>query len=232
MNCKMISHDRLLDYADKRLPADEAEAICRHLDLCRHCRRLFDEATMLSSAIKESPELTGAKAITPEMDLAVFAEIRKASARMRRKSRKTPWRVILAYAAAVLISIVMPTIVILSLKGVERRNMEAVASHRQPTAETLRPIAPIPNPPTVAVTLPAPAAVPKMPGKIAPLKVRGDINGDGVVDIADAMLLQQAILGEAVSSLDPANSDVNGDQRIDILDIREIATATLATAGG
>jgi len=51
------------------------------------------------------------------------------------------------------------------------------------------------------------------------------LNGDGVVDIADARLLQQRItLGQPL----PANADVNGDGTVDIADVREILRSELA----
>jgi hypothetical protein len=55
--------------------------------------------------------------------------------------------------------------------------------------------------------------------------VLGDLNGDGIVDIADARALQQAlVLGQPL----PPQADVNGDGAVDVADVRQITRAEVA----
>lgn len=89
-----------------------------------------------------------------------------------------------------------------------------------------KPVPPGPKPDPVEPPKPAPPRVlvreePPAP----PPPMRGDLNGDGTVDIADARLLQQKItLGHAL----PATADLNADGAVDIADVREILRAELA----
>lgn len=57
--------------------------------------------------------------------------------------------------------------------------------------------------------------------------IRGDLNGDGVVDIRDVTIVQAVLNTPAFGSLDPR--DLNHDGKIDALDIRILTTlCTLA----
>jgi hypothetical protein len=50
--------------------------------------------------------------------------------------------------------------------------------------------------------------------------VSGDVNGDGVVDILDVLLLVKAILGGVTLSAEELDrADVNADDSINLLDI-------------
>jgi hypothetical protein len=70
------------------------------------------------------------------------------------------------------------------------------------------------------MTVARPGHAPTTPRK------RGDLNGDGVVDVADARLLQQ-LLTQGLPL--PPEADVNGDGVVDIADVREILRIELAT---
>ena len=48
---------------------------------------------------------------------------------------------------------------------------------------------------------------------------RGDVNGDGTIDIDDVTALISRVLGFEVSPFIPANADVNGDKNLDIDDV-------------
>jgi hypothetical protein len=75
---------------------------------------------------------------------------------------------------------------------------------------------PAPEPPK-----PAPPPPPPPPRAI----VLGDLNEDGVVDIADARKIQQAL----VQGLPlPPEADVNGDGAVDVADVRQITRAEVA----
>ena len=52
------------------------------------------------------------------------------------------------------------------------------------------------------------------PGNGITVGSNGDVNGDGKVDIADAV----TVLNIMAEGLHPANADVNGDGKVDIAD--------------
>ena len=54
--------------------------------------------------------------------------------------------------------------------------------------------------------------------EFSPSRVPGDINGDGVVDILDALLLAGAFLSRPGSPRWNPNADLNNDGIIDIFD--------------
>lgn len=68
---------------------------------------------------------------------------------------------------------------------------------------------------------------PTLPG------VRGDIDGDGIVDVKDLLLLQQAILGRVSLGAQQENrADMypagNGDGMLTISDLNELQKAAIA----
>mgnify|MGYP004445917367 FL=1 len=65
----------------------------------------------------------------------------------------------------------------------------------------------------------------KQDGEAAPV-VKGDVNGDGLVDIADVNACINVILGSASLEDFPA-ADVNGDGSVDIADVNEIINIIL-----
>lgn len=58
---------------------------------------------------------------------------------------------------------------------------------------------------------------------LTPVGVKGDVNGDGVVDINDANILINAVLGKPYKG----NADVTGDGTIDISDVNFVVNAIL-----
>jgi len=59
---------------------------------------------------------------------------------------------------------------------------------------------------------------------------RGDVNGDGRVDIADSMLITRGLLRRD-RRVDLSNGDANGDGRVDIADSMAISNRVVAAAG-
>jgi hypothetical protein len=53
----------------------------------------------------------------------------------------------------------------------------------------------------------------------------GDVNGDGVVDVADVVGIVNKILGEPNADFIEAAADVNGDGQIDVADV--VATVNI-----
>lgn len=58
-------------------------------------------------------------------------------------------------------------------------------------------------------------------------RLRGDVNGDGKVDIADSMLITRALVRKDIA-LDLDAADVNGDGRVDIADSMYISNQVVA----
>ena len=56
----------------------------------------------------------------------------------------------------------------------------------------------------------------------APDKILGDADGDGVVSILDATVIQQTLAAIPVSSFDEAAADADGDENVTILDVTAI----------
>ena len=63
-------------------------------------------------------------------------------------------------------------------------------------------------------------------GEMEPIGLKGDVNGDGTVDISDANLTINIILGAASLSDFPA-ADVNGDGSVDVSDVNLIINIIL-----
>lgn len=55
----------------------------------------------------------------------------------------------------------------------------------------------------------------------------GDINRDGVLDIADVILLQKTVLGFPPPNYDPKVADVNCDTKIDEKDVKLLSDIVL-----
>lgn len=85
--------------------------------------------------------------------------------------------------------------------------------------------------PTAPKPIAAPDAVATRPtGKsAAPVRKRGDVNGDGRVDIADSMLITRAVVRGDVT-LDVHLADVNGDGKVDVADSMVISNQVVGGA--
>ena len=56
-------------------------------------------------------------------------------------------------------------------------------------------------------------------GTHAASSVRGDVNGDGKLNIMDILLAQRSILGLGKLAEEIARADLNGNGKVDILDV-------------
>ncbi len=65
------------------------------------------------------------------------------------------------------------------------------------------------------------------PSAESSLVVKGDVNGDKVVDVSDVVGLVNKILGEPTADFVEANADVNGDGTIDVADIVAVVNIIL-----
>ena len=70
------------------------------------------------------------------------------------------------------------------------------------------------------------------PGYLSRILQMGDANGDGEVNIADAVATVNHILGVANESFFASRANMNGDEDIDIFDVTLIVNAALSAAGG
>jgi hypothetical protein len=74
---------------------------------------------------------------------------------------------------------------------------------------------------TANIATPAPTAGPTpSPTPVSPL---GDVNGDGLIDIVDALKIAYYNVGLSTSDFNPANADVNDDGEIHIVDAMIVA---------
>lgn len=56
---------------------------------------------------------------------------------------------------------------------------------------------------------------------------KGDVNGDGIVDVSDVNILINIILGSDQASKYDGRADVNGDGSVDVADVNEIVNLML-----
>lgn len=186
MSCDKITDDALVDFVERSLSADAAAEIERHLELCFECtRRLWAVRRVVqeAKAISESP--------SEALDARVSASIDKL--RDRARVMQTLRRVAAcAVAAVAVVVIVWP---------------KHVPAPAPPQAAELD------VPPVMidaVVVEPGPALNPLNESKDPPLP---DMNGDGRVDTADAMLFIRNIEEYGFDGI-----DLNDDGKFDIAD--------------
>ncbi|MBR6553533.1 MAG: hypothetical protein IKT91_02895 [Clostridia bacterium] len=63
---------------------------------------------------------------------------------------------------------------------------------------------------------------PAISAKKPVLGTYGDVNGDGAIDVKDALLLQKSILGVSTEGFDAKYADVNGDGVVDLKDLLNV----------
>ena len=251
MNCKELTNDLLADYAYWRLAPRERNRVARHLDVCEPCRGRRDDVEGMTGALRRASEAPPA-ALVAQLDRAVLGTLARTRAAAPAPARpRSAWPPALAGLAAVLLIGTVaffagrrtapepaPRIVVREAAGapaVESRprpepepipqspprkpEARVVPEERRPEPKPAFEIAPVPQP---AISRPFPAPPPPPP---PPPPKPGDLNGDGLVDIADARILQQRLTQGLPL---PAHADLNGDGVVDIADVREILRAELA----
>ena len=67
------------------------------------------------------------------------------------------------------------------------------------------------------------------PHTFSPAPALGDVNGDGIVSIADVLLLVSHILGQDSDLFIAANSDMNGDNIFSVADVTMIVSLIFGT---
>ena len=60
-----------------------------------------------------------------------------------------------------------------------------------------------------------------------PMLARGDINGDGKVDVSDVNIIINIMLGKASASNYLGNADVNNDNKVDVSDVNIVINIML-----
>ncbi|GEM_PF-4867359 len=219
MNGGHPTNDLLFDLGEQRLPGELAERLEAHLLDCGSCRRRFDEVRTIGSALRRT-------ALQPPPALAELDRqmVSLLSSRRRILRRSAA---ISGIAAAVALSVV-------AYFAVPRRTLPPPAP-QPPSASVAQPRKE-PQSPKSKMELPD-SSPPREEGTaplrdlgrvLRPRRIPGDINGDGIVDVADRLLLSRHLSGRA--PLPESNSaDVNGDGALDVADLqllsREIARA-------
>jgi hypothetical protein len=228
MTCSELTNDVLLDFSEWRLAPAERYQVARHLVLCRHCQGRRDEIEAMTEAIRHAPE-SPPSLLLDELDRTVPDWPRPA-----RILPKTALIFgIVAAAGVLLIVVVAATLLRRSRPSappsqVSERPKGSLESPPQ-ASRGARATAPVPSPappaptprtgPEAAAVRPPAETPPRAPAATGPRLLLGDLNGDGVVDIADArILLRLLTLGLPL----PPNADVNGDGVVDIADVRMI----------
>jgi anti-sigma factor RsiW len=246
MSCKELTNDLLADFADWQLAPHDRNRVARHLEVCEPCRVRRDDLEVMSGALRGAAEPPPA-ALLLQLDRAVLGALPRAEASPSVPRRLRSWPLLRGAAAIVLVGLVSFLAGRRTAPGpapqVAAREIPAVAPPR-PAVEPARPF-----PGAIPGSHPGPAAVTAEPRRAPPPEPRsapatgiargttpfpqgipppllGDLNGDGVVDIADARILQQMITQGLPL---PAHADVNGDGVVDIADVREILRAILAS---
>jgi anti-sigma factor RsiW len=234
MTCDDLTNDLLSDYADWQLAPQERNRITRHLETCEGCRVRRDDLEGMTGALRRAPE-GPPTAIMRELDRAVLGMLTRGGASRPLLRRRLTRPLLGGIAAIVLVGLVAFLAgrrMGLPVSPVADRQAAAVTPKGDRPATLPEPAgtSPVPGPaPRSEPAQPPPARIAKG-GSSAPavpsLPKPGDLNGDGVVDIADARILQQMITRGLPL---PAHADVNGDGVVDIADVREILRAVLAS---
>lgn len=224
MNCDRLTNDVLMDLSEQKLAEGARESVQAHLLDCAGCRRRFEEISDIAASIRRCAEPSPAQ--MKDLDAAVLGMLSRPAARPRRRG----WIAAGSVAAAVMAAIVgyvalMPRTPIPTWTAAPppRRDL-AQAPHgatlvskfdapemnavppRDVTGEIARTLRDV----VTRVVIPA---------------LRGDLNGDRVIDVADRMILARRLArGEA-----GREDDLNGDGAADVADLqvltREIARA-------
>ena len=253
MTCKELTNDLLLDYADWQLAPHERNRVVRHLDVCEPCRGRRDDLDGMAAALRHSTEAPPA-ALMAQLDKSVLAALPQTRQAAPPPGVPRPklllWPLAVAGVAA-LVAIAAVSIVVgdrmtrprapavvrdTPRPDPEPRREPPVEPARRPDVERVPAPDPLPTRPEPRPIREEPAPEPKPAPVIAqeprvtapnaaPRVLPGDLNGDGVVDIADARILQQMITHGLQL---PENADVNADGMVDVADVREIIRAELA----
>jgi hypothetical protein len=243
MNCKELTNDLLVDYADWQLAPHERNRVARHLDVCEPCQVRRNELEGMTGALRHATDSPPA-ALMAQLDRAVLGALPAVAPPAPRRRRPLAF---VGIAAVLVVGLAaffagQRTAPRPEPKVFVRETPTAIpkAEPIQPKAEpaletplkkpTPKPVPPekIPEPAPNSTPAPAPVIV-KVPPPVPaphPLPKPGDLNGDGVVDIADARILQQMITQGLPL---PAHADLNGDGVVDIADVREILRTELAS---
>ena len=198
MKCREVTDDLILD-------AGGGPAVADHLQGCRPCRTRADEVRLIAGALKRSQEAPP-PVLLAHLDVAVLSGNVRPTAK-RRISPRTAWAFTTSLAAA---SLIVSCLAWLERSGLQRPATEFVVL---PPQHPTPPVIKDEPPPVEVVKLTAPEKPVELPKPI----LRGDLNGDGAIDIADRLMLARVLSG-VDSTADLNVADLNGDGQIDIGD--------------
>lgn len=214
MQCDELTNDVLIDYNKKKV----AETVCReiesHLTVCSKCRERAKEITSVINSLSAYYKGDTTQNIPPRLDFAVLQNIKEVSASIRRIHRFKKLMVITAVAAIFIITF---GIVVYIAVNQNETSMTSRETHRKINSTDL---AKVPLPKDVEPKTPKVEITPikPVPPELTKIAIPGDVNGDSKVNIADAMLIYQAIV-EGNSKIDISNGDTNQDGKVDIADV-------------
>ncbi len=109
MDCKGVTNDLLVDYADRLSQGDERAAIDQHLNKCRGCRVRYEEVKLIAGGVRTTLKAPVHKALSDQLDAAVLGNLDKlvqeAAPSLHRK--RIFWASSIAVAASLVIGIVV-----------------------------------------------------------------------------------------------------------------------------
>lgn len=234
MDCKDVTHDRLIDLADRRLGAEDRRQIDFHLSSCGPCRRKHDEVRTIAGAIRKVVGDSPHTAMMAQLDNAILGQMASFKESAAANRRRTLWQSLLTLAAVVLLALAFQW-AFLQESGEQGGNVAKDPTPPppqvpapeprpvQPAPDPESPVPPAPTPEPVAPPAPegpAPDPVPTAPSPEAPSPeapvptpppafAKGDFNKNGRLDRGDWERLNLLLLEGRTYPLEI--SDLDGD---------------------
>jgi hypothetical protein len=245
-SCDEITGDLLADYADGTLEDEFRRKIEKHLEGCDFCRARAQDIRIITGALREDPQLSEDIPVPESVDRAVLGTIREVAGKQRVRSswllQKRFW-VISSAAACVLLVVIIGLLLATGRSSQyadrEAMNMQKEGKYGDELEEdsgirarrTIKGIKER-NDTTAGDSKVAELVAEKaaQPPTVEFEESVGDIDGDRVVDVADALSICRQILeGRAMDY--QHQKDANGDGRIDVGDALHIINKALKEQG-
>ncbi|HXX94112.1 MAG TPA: zf-HC2 domain-containing protein, partial [Planctomycetota bacterium] len=208
MTCTDLTNDLLVDYGDWRIGPEDRSRVTRHLEGCEPCRLRREDLEVMAGALGRSSE-PPPPALVRHLDRAILGDSGRLSnaPASGRALRVRPGR-LAGIAAGLLLAMLggylagrraaPDTLLVKSAPGTPSGVPGPSLSPGRrdspdPRTIPIRPDGPPGGAPTPRPEIPPPAPLAHEPSPARaapPLPLHWDLNGDGVVDIADVRILE------------------------------------------